>query len=165
MALPIAAPFATTSALAAPVAHRAARHCQPTVSTRAAFAPSAAGVASRTPALAQCRLPAHTKARPASGVAVTMAEGRGAADDLSRDLGKMASALALSALLVLPSAAPAKEQLGGNFKVLQGAASTQVAPGSVCRVCGSSTNVSARATGPAPRERRGGRMAYRRIMG
>jgi len=59
---------------------------------------------------------------------VTMAEGRDAAGDLSRDLGKMASALALSALLMLPSGAMAKEQLGGNFKVLQGAASTQVAP-------------------------------------
>ncbi len=59
---------------------------------------------------------------------VTMAEGRDTARDLSRDVGKMASALALSALLMLPSAVLAKEQLGGNFKVLQGAASTQVPP-------------------------------------
>ena len=97
------------------------------VSPRAAFAPGAASIASRVPALAQCKLPV-TKARPAAGMTVTMAEGRDAAGDLSRDLGKMASALALSALLMLPSGAMAKEQLGGNFKVLQGAASTQVAP-------------------------------------
>jgi len=42
------------------------------------------------------------------------------------NFGKLASSLALSVLLLAPTAAPAaKEQLGGNFKVLQGAASTQ----------------------------------------
>lgn len=94
------------------------------VASGTAFAPGAASIASRVPTLAQCKLPV-TKARPAAGMTVTMAEGRDAAGDLSRDLGKMASALALSALLMLPSGAMAKEQLGGNFKVLQGAASTQ----------------------------------------
>jgi len=39
---------------------------------------------------------------------------------------KLLSTAALSALLMLPVAAPAKEQLGGTFKILQGASSTQV---------------------------------------
>jgi hypothetical protein len=69
--------------------------------TYSAFSSSAAeSIASRTPALAQCRHPAP-KSRAAAGMPLTMAESRG----VLGDLGKMASALALSALLVLPSPA------------------------------------------------------------
>ena len=60
---------------------------------------------------------------PASSSALRMTAGED-----SRPLGsleKMVTSAALSVLLLLPVSAPAKEQLGGNFKVLQGAASTQ----------------------------------------
>lgn len=81
----------------------------------AAFAPSPAGIATRSPSLALSRV----SARKAPAVTMAMAEEPGT------DMKKIVSTLALSALLLLPSGAIAGEQLGGNFKVLQGAASTQ----------------------------------------
>jgi len=85
------------------------------LATASAFAPSGSVLPRPASTLRQV---------PASSSSLRMT----AAED-SRPLGsleKMVSAAALSALLLLPVPAHAtKEQLGGNFKVLQGAASTQ----------------------------------------
>ena len=85
-----------------------------------AFAPSNPGVACRSTSQVCLRQVAARKAAPITSV--TMA---GESPRLN-NFKKLLSTAALSALLMLPVAAPAKEQLGGTFKILQGASSTQV---------------------------------------